>query len=556
MKSQARFLNFLLVIGPMVWSAGADAPADFTWETAPGGSVTASIIEFDVWMELIAEFVYDEDTPFDILDPNGEPDGIEERNAFPEPTLSSADYNENKIPDATEFALIAAIVNDTSHPLHNQVHEALKANIDQCQIDLGVVAESLAPALKIVMAAYATLGDGAYGRHTYGDVAHAYEQFGSWGALGDAIYELRDYASEWPAGAPREDDYQRMASILAPCEGDADSDAIPNINEFYGQGQDRLAFVAAALDPATADSAPDPYGVCGAAASGALWGTNFFYNPANRHVYYLTSTIPWEVAEDLAVHFTVNGTSVPAHLTEVRSPDENQWLLDHVVASAESTCHIGATDRNAEGVWVWLQSGMQFWQGPFGGHPVGGRYSNWNSGEPNNANAGEHAAEIYFNTGDGNGGHWNDNETDTSRRGIIEFTNGGVGYVDTTPANGYPDWWEPYVGVPLEGGGGEVDTDRDDDGMPNAWETANSLNPDDPTDAFADSDGDGLRSIPCRSTRTMTDSITMPIPTTTRTASPMLTSPVRATIPTTTATPTRSTTMTTTTVFWTSMRQA
>jgi hypothetical protein len=38
-------------------------------------------------------------------------------------------------------------------------------------------------------------------------------------------------------------------------------------------------------------------------------------------------------------------------------------------------------------------------------------------------------------------------------------------------------------------------TDRDGDGMPDFWETANHLNPDDPTDAAADSDQDGLSNL-------------------------------------------------------------
>ena len=37
--------------------------------------------------------------------------------------------------------------------------------------------------------------------------------------------------------------------------------------------------------------------------------------------------------------------------------------------------------------------------------------------------------------------------------------------------------------------------DRDRDGMPDAWETAHGLNPDDPSDAAADRDGDGYANL-------------------------------------------------------------
>jgi hypothetical protein len=40
-----------------------------------------------------------------------------------------------------------------------------------------------------------------------------------------------------------------------------------------------------------------------------------------------------------------------------------------------------------------------------------------------------------------------------------------------------------------------LDTDADDDGMPDAWETANGLNPLDPNDASMDPDGDGWTNL-------------------------------------------------------------
>jgi len=55
----------------------------------------------------------------------------------------------------------------------------------------------------------------------------------------------------------------------------------------------------------------------------------------------------------------------------------------------------------------------------------------------------------------------------------------------------------PSSGTPVPGGLVVMPTpdDLDGDGMPNAWETANSHNPNDPTDAARDFDNDGLTTL-------------------------------------------------------------
>ncbi len=52
-----------------------------------------------------------------------------------------------------------------------------------------------------------------------------------------------------------------------------------------------------------------------------------------------------------------------------------------------------------------------------------------------------------------------------------------------------------WVAVDPNPGGGTVNPDRDNDGMPNVWEELYNLNPDDPSDAAADADGDGLTNL-------------------------------------------------------------
>jgi hypothetical protein len=64
---------------------------------------------------------------------------------------------------------------------------------------------------------------------------------------------------------------------------------------------------------------------------------------------------------------------------------------------------------------------------------------------------------------------------DSYKQGII---------TDPRQMGGYPEYgdWKPYV-------------DTDSDGMPDAWEKANGLNPNDPSDAVKDCNGDGYTNI-------------------------------------------------------------
>ena len=64
---------------------------------------------------------------------------------------------------------------------------------------------------------------------------------------------------------------------------------------------------------------------------------------------------------------------------------------------------------------------------------------------------------------------------DSYKQGII---------TDPRQMGGYPEYktWQPY-------------TDTDGDGMPDEWETANGLNPSDPSDANGDLNGDGYTNI-------------------------------------------------------------
>lgn len=189
----------------------ADAPANYTWANAPGGSFTASSVDFEAWMTKLSQFQFGGDYVFDFLNP------------------ATADNNDNGVLDVNEFALLTAICNNTSHPLHDTIHEAFKANWSAFQSHQGALVNSLAPALAIMGGAYATLGDGDYGRTPAPWFA------GSWGSVAEVLYELSSYGSAWSSGQPAEPPYQRRQSYMSMC-GDFDGDGVKNINEWYGQG--------------------------------------------------------------------------------------------------------------------------------------------------------------------------------------------------------------------------------------------------------------------------------------------------------------------------------
>jgi hypothetical protein len=96
-------------------------------------------------------------------------------------------------------------------------------------------------------------------------------------------------------------------------------------------------------------------------------------------------------------------------LVQIETASENAWVYQTALSRlGGEDIHIGGTDSGLEGAWMW-EAGPQFWSGGSGGSPVGGRYANWEPGEPNDS-GNEDCAEMR------DFGEWNDDDCFDSQR--------------------------------------------------------------------------------------------------------------------------------------------
>jgi len=108
-------------------------------------------------------------------------------------------------------------------------------------------------------------------------------------------------------------------------------------------------------------------------------------NPANGHSYYLLYPTSWTNAQAQALQLGGN-------LATINNAAENEWVRVNVLrcGNVDRRGWIGFYDVEIEGTFQWVT-----------GEPV--TYTNWNAGEPNNANNTEDFAEML-----GSNGLWND----------------------------------------------------------------------------------------------------------------------------------------------------
>ncbi len=128
----------------------------------------------------------------------------------------------------------------------------------------------------------------------------------------------------------------------------------------------------------------------------------------NGHYYALTAAAaPWADAETAAV-------ALGGHLLSINSQQEQDFIEQTFLSGPDdhNIYHVGLTDQNVEGTFVWTS-----------GEPL--IYTNWEPGEPNDYGPGEDFTTVNWHYGMGYGGTlgtWNDIGEDELWLGIMEFT--------------------------------------------------------------------------------------------------------------------------------------
>jgi hypothetical protein len=87
-------------------------------------------------------------------------------------------------------------------------------------------------------------------------------------------------------------------------------------------------------------------------------------------------------------------------LARIDDDPENTWVQANAVFSASmfkrENLWLGGHEPTVDGDWRWTD-GAAFWSGGGGGTAVGGLYSNWRSGEPDNSTGPEGCVAMPLN---------------------------------------------------------------------------------------------------------------------------------------------------------------
>ena len=188
--------------------------------------------------------------------------------------------------------------------------------------------------------------------------------------------------------------------------------------EWEGPGEVRAAIPSARLTPGTGlnDRLLD-----------------WHINPANGHYYRIIGPgLTWAEGKAMAA-------SMGGYLAVIDDAAEDTWLMG-MFRPVSDTAFVGANDIAEEGVWVWDETGVNFWNGAADGTAVSGLYASWNTGEPNNVGeTGEDVAELHLGTG-----LWNDLNAARERYCIVESGIAQIGYDGPTPGTAVLELGEIY----------------------------------------------------------------------------------------------------------------
>ena len=137
---------------------------------------------------------------------------------------------------------------------------------------------------------------------------------------------------------------------------------------------------------------------------------------AGPSLYTLISTPRRYDEARMQASFDVPG----GHLVTIRSALEQ---TDVQAAAGTNDVWIGASDVLGEGDWIWdagPDNGVQFWSGDgTTGGSVGGEFSNWQSGEPDNLD-GTNEGDAAFLSGSDPAGRWSDGDINVPRAYVVE----------------------------------------------------------------------------------------------------------------------------------------
>jgi hypothetical protein len=142
------------------------------------------------------------------------------------------------------------------------------------------------------------------------------------------------------------------------------------------------------------------------------------YLPETGHFYrYISKTgISWMNARDEAASSAMMYYGLKGYLATVTSQAEN----DFIKLKTKGVGWIGGSDEAVEGTWRWVTgpegleesgNGRIFWIGRYndsGAGPYQGRYTNWNTNEPNQSGNEDYAHITLFSGNPFNSYKWND----------------------------------------------------------------------------------------------------------------------------------------------------